>query len=166
MVPIVGNLRSPKYDIWTGPWWGGTLALAPARAHRDIPHGSPGSPVTLAFPAEVAGLVRVVVVVVTEHGVGTIAPWTRDLLVRLLHDVLIYLGFIHFVVFSITGTSMGSWILASLGRCCRVFQVQGANALLIFRRLLFRGLKNSGENLCVNSVQFVHSEKKAAIYYG
>ena len=62
----------------------GGLVLASARANGNVAHCAPGRPVPLAAPAEVAGLVDVVVVVVAEFGVHAVAPGARDDFVRLL----------------------------------------------------------------------------------
>uniref|UniRef100_A0A7C8YY62 Uncharacterized protein n=1 Tax=Opuntia streptacantha TaxID=393608 RepID=A0A7C8YY62_OPUST len=65
------------------------LILTPSSPYWNIPHGPTSSPVPLAALTEVAGLVDVVVVVVAEFGVHTIAPRTGEYLVRLLHRLLL-----------------------------------------------------------------------------
>lgn len=57
---------------------GGDLAFPAAGADRDIPHVTAGSPVPLTVPAEVPGLVNVVVVVIAELGVHAVAARTGE----------------------------------------------------------------------------------------
>ena len=47
----------------------GALILAATSSDRDIPHGAPGGPVSLAVLTEVSWLVDVVVIEVAEFGV-------------------------------------------------------------------------------------------------
>jgi hypothetical protein len=68
---------------------GCALALAPARTHGYIAHGTACCPVPLAALAEVARLVDVVVVVVAKLGVHAVAPGARQDLVRLLELLLL-----------------------------------------------------------------------------
>lgn len=60
------------------------LALPPTSSHRNVPHGSPGSPVPLARLAEMPGLIYVVIVVVAELGLHAVASRAGKDLVRLL----------------------------------------------------------------------------------
>ena len=67
----------------------GVLVLAAASTNRHIPHGSAGRPVSLTLLAEVAWLVDIVVVEITELGVEAVASRTRKDLVRLLQSFLL-----------------------------------------------------------------------------
>ena len=79
------NTRSDRHGVGgsTSTGWNGTTAfrvLAGATANGDVPESATVGPVTAAGLAEVAGLREVVVVVVTELGVGGFTTWARKLL--------------------------------------------------------------------------------------
>ena len=76
------------YVIWLGTREGGVLVLAPTRPDRHVPHGATSGPVPLTVLAEVARLVEIVVVKVTEFGVHAAASRAREDFIWLLWRIL------------------------------------------------------------------------------
>lgn len=64
------------------------LISASSSTNWDIPHSSTSGPISLAVPAEVPGLVNIIVVEVAELCFHAIAAWTWQNLIWLLEYLL------------------------------------------------------------------------------
>lgn len=81
---------------------GRVLVLATPSSHGHVPHCAPSRPVSLALLTEMAWLVDVVVVVVTELGVHAVAAGARQYLDRLLFHCLLF-GRLGLLLFGLCG---------------------------------------------------------------